>query len=313
MSSVCTHPLTLEIEGKLQNVPCGQCISCRLQKSLEWGARCIHEAQMYENNYFLTLTYNNSSLPKDLSINKKDLQLFLKKLRNKVNEPIRFYASGEYGLVCNNCGLSKPNCYKKGCNYFVEAIGRPHYHIIIFNLKIPDLMQLRQQQYTSFNNVFKKGKTHSLFGSKWLENIWGKGFISIGDVTLESAGYTARYTVKKILGSSKEAKERRKKWYKGRMPEFALMSRDPGIGKPWFDKYGLTDVYPKDYFTIDGIKHKPSRYYDSLLEKIKPELLEKIKLKRRENLDELDGLRLWHLNKFKNEVSKKLMRSYENE
>lgn len=62
-------------------------------------------------------------------------------------------------------------------------------------------------------------------------------------------------------------------------PEFNVMSRRPGIGKKWIDKYG-TDVYPHDYVIMNGVKHKPPRYYDNELEKIDSVLSTLIKLER---------------------------------
>jgi hypothetical protein len=47
-------------------------------------------------------------------------------------------------------------------------------------------------------------------------------------------------------------------------PEYCTMSRKPGIGYNWLQKY-KADVYPHDYVVINDQKVKPPRYYDSLL------------------------------------------------
>ena len=70
----------LDAELKL---PCGQCIGCRLERSRQWAIRCVHEASLYKDNCFLTLTYDDEHLPEDGSLNVRDVQLFLKKLRKK--------------------------------------------------------------------------------------------------------------------------------------------------------------------------------------------------------------------------------------
>jgi len=31
-------------------VPCGQCIGCKLEKSRQWAIRCVHEAEMHDEN-----------------------------------------------------------------------------------------------------------------------------------------------------------------------------------------------------------------------------------------------------------------------
>ena len=44
-------------------LPCGQCIGCRLERSRQWAMRCMHEASLYKNNCFITLTYAPEKLP----------------------------------------------------------------------------------------------------------------------------------------------------------------------------------------------------------------------------------------------------------
>ncbi len=96
---------------KTLSLPCGQCIGCRLERSRQWAMRCMHEAQLHENNCFITLTYDNTHLPSDGSLHYKDFQLFIKRLRKKFgNTRIRYYMAGEYG----------------------ENFGRPHFHACIF-------------------------------------------------------------------------------------------------------------------------------------------------------------------------------------
>lgn len=66
-----------------QEIPCGQCIGCRLERSRQWAIRCVHEASLYEENCFLTLTYNNENLPENNTLVVKDFQNFMKRLRKK--------------------------------------------------------------------------------------------------------------------------------------------------------------------------------------------------------------------------------------
>lgn len=233
-------------------VPCGWCIGCRLDKAKQWAVRCTHEAQLYEQNSFVTLTYDQDNLPEDSSITKKHISKFMKDLRGAyVGKTIRFYACGEYG--------SKHN--------------RPHYHICLFN---HDFEDKEIKCITRKEKPFNKGQytnPYTLYNSKELTEIWGKGITDFGEVTLESAGYVARYCVKKITG--KKAEEH----YQGKEPEFALMSRRPGIGAGWLKKY-RSDVFPKDYFTMNGVKIKPPRYYDDILKRESPEIYDQIKDKR---------------------------------
>lgn len=265
--------------------PCGKCIECRLERARQWAVRIMHEASMYEDNCFITLTYNNKNLPLNKSLNKHHLQLFMRYLRRHYNDKeIRFYGCGEYG----------------------NKLGRPHYHVCLFNCNFEDKELIHDPNYRWDKSHFQIGEVHKIYNSETLNKIWKKGFVSIGELTMLSAGYVARYVTKKITGV------KAKNHYKGKTPEFALMSRMPGIGKKWIDKY-MTDVYPKDFFTHNGIKMKPPRYYDSQLEKIKPELLEEIKNKRTSEKKFIPHKRKMAMEKYKKIVTKQLQRSMENE
>lgn len=106
-------------------IPCGNCIGCRLERSRQWAIRCLHESSLYDDNCFITLTYNEENLPYGESLNKRDFQLFMKKLRKAIApKKIRFFACGEYGT---NQDLTN-----------LDTLGRPHFHAIIFNHDFAD-------------------------------------------------------------------------------------------------------------------------------------------------------------------------------
>lgn len=46
------------------SIPCGQCIGCRLERARQWAVRCVHEASLYEDNCFITLTFDDQFLDK---------------------------------------------------------------------------------------------------------------------------------------------------------------------------------------------------------------------------------------------------------
>lgn len=65
-------------------VPCGQCLGCRLDRARMWTSRIIHEASLHEydhGNSFVTLTYDDKNLPNNWSLDKRHFQLFMKRLR----------------------------------------------------------------------------------------------------------------------------------------------------------------------------------------------------------------------------------------
>lgn len=107
----CTKPIWLKFDKMF--VPCGKCRSCRISRSREWTVRMMHELDSHESAIFLTLTYDPEHMPEDEAIDKRSLQLCLKRIRKRLGErKIKYYASGEYG----------------------EQYGRPHYHAIIYGL-----------------------------------------------------------------------------------------------------------------------------------------------------------------------------------
>jgi len=59
------------------------------------------------------------------------------------------------------------------------------------------------------------------------------------------------------------------------------MSRRPGIGKPWYDKF--KGDLKKDFITSRGVKMKPPKYYDGQLEIESPVQYEKLKEERKQN------------------------------
>lgn len=232
------------------SIPCGKCMGCRLERSRQWAVRCLHESKMYDNNCFITLTYDDDNLAKyvpDGSLNREHFQLFMKRLRTKYsNDKIRVFYCGEYG----------------------ENLGRPHFHACLFNFDFPD------------KKFWKRSCDEKLYISDALYSLWPFGFHGIGSVTFESAGYIARYCTKKINGDMAKAH------YQGRTPEFVGMSLKPGIGKPWLDKFGKTDVFPHDEVIVRGAKCKPPRYYDKVLESIDPERFADIRESRQSRAEE---------------------------
>ena len=266
--------------GKGISLPCGRCIGCRVERARQWAVWLMHENEMHEESCFITLTYSPEHLPANKSLSVEACQKFLKRLRARIApKKIRFFLAGEYGQECENCGKNKLDCPRSGCPQWKPILGRAHYHAILFGWSPPDPV------------LWKKSKGHDLYMSEMLDDVWGMGNCSFGVVSFDSACYVASYAVKKVTGN-KAADH-----YQGRKPEFVVMSRGGktakgkagGIGYGWMEKYG-SDVYPDDEVIVRGHSTRPPRYYDSLLEKKDPDLLEKIKLRREEQALVLNDL-----------------------
>lgn len=214
--------------------------------------RCVHEASLHNKSSFLTLTYDDKHLPQFGSLQRKDLTKFLKRLRYEL-DPFRisYYACGEYG----------------------DETQRPHYHVCLFGHDFPD------------KTPFKKTGEHTLYISKELNNIWGHGNTSIGDLTFETAAYTARYTMKKIVGRGCQRYVRLDTETGELIPleqPFAAMSLRPAIAKLWLRQYA-GDLYnnDKDFLYMRGRKMRPTKYYDALYDTINPAHMAEIKEKRK--------------------------------
>lgn len=232
-------------------LPCGGCMHCRVAKQQAWTTRIIHEAQCHDNNWFVTLTYNQDKCPKGLY--HRDFQLFMKKLRKNTGQKIRYFMCGEYG----------------------EQFKRPHYHVIMFGYVIPDLKIWRRNS---------EGQPEA-WRSKELEETWGMGQVEIGIVNKATAAYTAGYVNKKITGEKAEEHYVRMDPETGEIykvtPEYGKMSNRPGIGAKWLTKF-VEEVYSHDYCIIDGRKTKPPSYYDRKLKHSDAPRLEGIKGRRRD-------------------------------
>lgn len=196
--------------------PCGQCMPCRFNRRRTWAHRIMLEAALYSDNAFVTLTYAEENLkfrnwdgsmmtasevgssvdgmPLAPSLIPMDLTLWLKRLRaawaDRTRRTLRYYAVGEYG----------------------DQTQRPHYHIGLFNF--PSCMY-------GGTRVTRSGKCCEI--CDLVRDTWSLGKIHIGTLTIDSSQYLAGYVTKKM---TKEDDSR----LHGRYPEFARMSRRPGIG-----------------------------------------------------------------------------------
>lgn len=171
--------------GDVITLPCGQCMSCRIQRSREWANRCLLELKYHEEAYFVTLTYDDDHLHYGAdpdtgartlpTLRKRDTQLFFKNLRN-AGQKVRFFGCGEYG----------------------SQTLRPHYHFIIFGLHLADLQLYKKVRISD--------EIYSYYTSEFLSNCWRdysydsmpRGYVIVGDVSWQSCAYVARYVTKKL-------------------------------------------------------------------------------------------------------------------
>lgn len=280
------------------DIPCGQCVGCRLDYSKQWATRCVLESLQYEHNYFITLTYNNEFLPQkenyvidyetgeagekfySAPLVPEHLTKFMKDLREYFRSHyehvgIRFFACGEYG----------------------ESSMRPHFHILLFNCPIPDLEFLK----SSFNG--DTYWTSEILDKIWSENVGKdengktiykpKGFVLVANLNYDTCAYVARYMLKKQKGFDDKLVQKglTVSFYDklGLIPPFTRSSRMPGIAKDYYDKE-RDKIYEYDEIIITngkGIakKVKPPKYYDRLYDVDNPEDLQRVKNNRSESAE----------------------------
>lgn len=202
---------------------------------------------MHAQSCFVTLTL--AEMPADYSLNVKLWQDFAKRLRKACGR-FRYFHAGEYG----------------------GKFGRPHYHAVLFGVNFPD-RKVR----------FRNSHGQPVYESAELEELWGHGHVTLGDVEPASARYVAKYCTKKKTGDEAENAYTRIDGETGEVfevqPEYATMSRRPGLGARWFEKFG-SDVIRNDKVPLGDGRFAPvPRYYVKLATE-----LEQAKLKVRRRL-----------------------------
>lgn len=117
------------------------------------------ESTQHRSSSFVTLTYSPESLPADGSLEPRELQLFLKRLRSSISVPVRFFAVGEYG----------------------DLSWRPHYHLSLFGigLESASLVQKCWPQGFSYTAEFNETTAQYVAGYV-VKKMTSKGDVRLG-------------------------------------------------------------------------------------------------------------------------------------
>lgn len=281
---MCTQPVTAYHEGPGQKitftnksdlsskqitVPCGYCDECNKQKVAEIGILSAHEASLHENNIFLTLTYDDDTLPFRGSLYRPHIVKFIDSLRAKINRDHKRYQKAN-GLKLTPCPKIK---YVYGAEYGTNSF-RPHFHICIFGYRPDDAEPFKQ-----------KGQM-DLYTSEILKKIWGKGHITFGDVNEKTAMYTSGHYMSRLspAASKKYYKRSTVNGYEYQLtPEFGSRSQKLGLG--WLEQFGKTDVFPTGKI-ISPNKNVTSmpRAYLRYLDEVDYDRYHDLKMERRQSM-----------------------------
>lgn len=220
-------------------VPCGKCFECRLKQSAEWALRCQHESYYHDLNSFVTYTYDDDHLKSPYLV-KEDFTRFIKSLRKRLERNdkgrIRYLYSGEYG----------------------SSFSRPHFHMLCFG-HFPDDIYAPRPQVSG----------NTLYQSHIHEDIWRKGFVTVGSMSGASAAYVAKYSLKKQM----------QRTFKFPVPDYIQMSRMPGIGYDFYQEF-KKPMFQRGFCVQAGFKKPIPRYYWKLLKDEDPEAFEYFSVKK---------------------------------
>lgn len=265
-------------------LPCGKCVGCRKDQANEWSNRLLLESLYHKYNYFVTLTYCDEYLPytERIKLNtgeitdgntlvKEHISSFVKRLRQKLDLPLRFYAAGEYGDVSE----------------------RSHYHLILFMDEPLELYPfgMTKDGYIKYRSSLIESCWIDTKDRRYNKDAFEKGDNpnKIGNVEVEIANYNlfryiARYVTKKV--GDKTAKEY---IMENRAPPFNLCSRSPGIGYQYFIDHPEEMEKERIYVsTPQGVVNfPPPRYYKKKFREYNPVLAERRAMKNMKKLDDV--------------------------
>lgn len=130
-------------------LPCNKCDLCKKAYAKTWCLRALHELTQHQYAVFTTLTYEEKYLPPTLR--KRDLQLFLKRLRRSTTDrPIRFLACGEYG----------------------DKRKRPHYHAILYGLAQVDAPAIHKAWGKGNTRTSRAGPQRIAYTAGYMQKKW---------------------------------------------------------------------------------------------------------------------------------------------
>lgn len=196
-----------------------------------------HEQQMHADSWFLTLTYDDESIPENGSLDARDTKRFIDRLRaGRPAGSVSYFVCGEYG----------------------EVTQRPHYHVAVFGPDFRDREVHRQDD-----------AGHRYWRSDEIERCWELGHSEFSTLGFGSAAYIGAYVTKKVHRTTNPDHYTRVDPRSGELvelqPEFARMSLKPAVGRRWIEEY-WREVYPRDYVVVDGKRSRPPRYYDKFMD-----------------------------------------------
>lgn len=266
-------------------LPCGHCEHCCRRKAGESALRFQHELHLpvsrrkgpggeavweplaSREGQFLTLTYRDECLPRSDAEWHRHNVLFLKGVRER--------AERVHGAKLRTLG-----CRERG-----DSFGRPHSHFVL----VGHAFEVTREW------VGVGDSRKPVLRCPELEALWPYGHVGVGELTDESIGYVARYTMKKVGGSSagvewieRGRRKVRASWYV--LPDGArvllavadAVGRSQGLGRGWFDRFGEQAIEQGAVIVRGGARVPLPDYYLKQGRRKFPQVFEETKAARAE-------------------------------
>lgn len=156
---------------------CNKCDDCRAFRKKQWTGRILAENMLWNESAFVTLTYDDDHVPPDLQTGYKDVQKWIKRLRQnakrKIPETHTYFDQTKLSVTL-------PECFRY---YAAGELGplndRPHWHLILFGMPATPRAPL--------------AKKAAILRS----STWTAGFVTWEPVSVSNMAYAACYSVKK--------------------------------------------------------------------------------------------------------------------
>lgn len=247
---------------------CGKCLFCRKKKAFELAARCVLHASLYQQNCFLTLTYDEKKEGYHNGFEYSDIQKFKKRLRAYVSRT----KGGKIAVF---------NVHEYGRNR------KKHWHLVVFNWSPDD------------KELYTYSKSIPLYISKRLSKLWPHGFSTVGDVSEASAMYQSQY-MEKDFKHRNESSEKHKSHSKhsGIGRDYFLAHYKQILSLGWVPYGGRRMPLPRYFFKL-GHKHYCHFYEKGAFEDTKERkaLYRKFKSESDANRDIADLFRFYQENR----------------
>lgn len=298
-----------------RTVPCRRCEGCRNASAREAAIKIMHEAQInfdgiQFSNSFLTLTYNDEFIPPYGALDYFDHWTnFLKRLRQAVAPiKIKFYMIGEYGDLNLRphyhaiiFGYDFPDKY-----FHMDRLGNIIYRSPLLESlwTVPRGREFAGASY-GYSSVGEVTYASAAYVARYsMKKDIGAQFDGIEEFYHEDTGeiLTRPRPSKRYVRYSKEGDRIVVPAERSLQSNGGGSSGRGGLGKEWFDRHGMHDFYSRNvipgYLSDDslsstykdhthmsnGLIVRPPKYYDKLLERVNPQILDSIKLSRQDHM-----------------------------